>query len=409
MNPIYDIFKQIESTSSRNDKENILQRNHNNETLKSLLEYIYNPFKVYGIGSKSFAKKYQKGQQCGFTSIFQLLDYLLENNTGSDEVKLMVNAFMLSQPDNEHEWIKRIILKDLKIGITEKTINKIWKGLVPTFDVMLAHPFDRLPKRAGIEIKLDGVRATAVKINGKTNLFTRNGKEIVGFNDIIKQLDNLWIDNFMFDGELISNNNFDETMEKVFKKSENKVADYMIFDMMPLSEFNNGKSTKTYEQRRTELANMFFTIKHECIYYPSLKLINLMTVLNNPTVEEINNFTKRAVEAGFEGVIVKDMDALYVCKRDYGWQKAKPFFDGDFEIIRIEEGTGKNKGKMGSVIIDVNGNECGLGSGWSDKEREDIWNNPNDYIGKIVEVQYQEITKDGVLRFPSVKGIRYDK
>jgi DNA ligase-1 len=335
------------------------------------------------------------------------LNYLLENPNGSDEVKTTVNTFISIQPEEHQEWIKRIILKDLKIGATASTFNKVWKGLISTFNVMLAHPLDRLPKRVAVEIKFDGVRATAVKIKGKSSMFTRNGKAIEGFDKVLAQLDQLPVDNCVFDGELIANNDFKETMQKVFKKGQNKEADYMIFDYLSLDEFNAGKSHKSYIERRQQIVALLTDPNYAGL--PNLKIAPVMGFLENPTIEKLATMTKQAVYEGYEGIIVKDMDAPYVCKRDYGWQKCKLFDDGDFEIIRVEEGEDKNKGKMGSLILDVNGVEVGLGTGWTDKEREDAWKNPNKYIGRLVEVQYQGFTEDGSLRFPSVKCIRWDR
>lgn len=418
MKHIVKIFESIKNESSRNGKEAILKANINDQELKNILEYTYNPYKVFGIGKKGFAKKYQ-GKECGFTNIIQLLDYLLANPNGSDYSKGLVNSFIESQPVEHQEWLKKIVLKDLKIGITEKTINKIWKGLVPTFDVMLAHPIDRLPKRVGVEIKFDGVRATAVKINGSTQLYTRNGKDIEGFDSILEQLNALPLDNYVFDGELISNNSWKKTMNKVFKKGKNKEADFMMFDMLPLGEFNNGKSKKTYEQRRSDLASLFdqnlfsknfFKIEYEV--GQNLQIAPVMGFINEPTISQLDIMCQQAVLEGYEGIMVKDMDSFYVCKRDYGWQKMKLFEEGEFEIIRVEEGEEgtENEGRMGSLILDVNGVEVGLGTGWSRAERIDAWNNPNKYIGRFVEIQYQRLIEEsGSLLFPSVKGIRWDK
>ena len=132
MKTVFNIFEQISKTNSRNEKEDILKQNADNELLKKVLEYTYNPFKIYGIGEKSF--KDADIAEVSDLNIIQLLDYLLENNTGTDYNKLVVNTFILSQPEEDRVWYKRIILKDLKIGITESTINKVFPALVPTFN-----------------------------------------------------------------------------------------------------------------------------------------------------------------------------------------------------------------------------------------------------------------------------------
>jgi DNA ligase-1 len=113
---------------------------------------------------------------------------------------------------------------------------------------------------------------------------------------------------------------------------------------------------------------------------------------------------------GFEGAMIKPLDSKYECKRSYAWQKAKLFQSDEFRIIDFEEGDGKYKGTLGKVIIDVNGVLVGCGSGFNDNERFDIWSNKDKYLGKWIEVQYQEkIEKTGSLRFPTVRGLRLDK
>ena len=85
------------------------------------------------------------------------------------------------------------------------------------------------------------------------------------------------------------------------------------------------------------------------------------------------------------------------------------FESDEFKIIDFEEGDGKYKGTLGKVIVDVNGVAVGVGSGWTDADRSEIWGNKDKYLGNLIEVRYQEKTKDNSLRFPTVKGFRIDK
>lgn len=407
-----EILIDIEKHSSRNEKGYILESHWQNEYLKQVLEYAFNPYKVYGIGDKAFGKKFSKGNGTMtinyFKTIIELLDYLLVNNTGTDNDKIIINTFINSKPTEHREYYERIILKDLKIGITEKSINKIFPNLIPTFTCMLAEPFEKLYPKGYWQYKIDGARAIAIKRNGLTKLFSRKGKEIEGFDEIVNQLNLLSIDNIVIDGEL-SGKNFKDTMEKVFKKKKNKKANFMVFDILTIEEFEKGISEQPYEIRREVLEHIFKTYIEDNDMFMNLTFLDSW-LIENATEKDIVKLCQDAIDLGFEGIMFKNADGLYYCKRTFDWQKVKKFLDGDFEITKIEEGKGKNKGKMGKIVIDVNGVENGLGSGWSDLERIDMWKNPNNYIGKMVEVQYQEIIeKSGKLRFPTVIGIRYDK
>jgi DNA ligase-1 len=107
--------------------------------------------------------------------------------------------------------------------------------------------------------------------------------------------------------------------------------------------------------------------------------------------------------------MIKDLDSPYIFGRGYEVMKLKAFFDSDCEVVRIEEGLGKYVGMCGSIVVDFKGVQVGIGSGLSDEQRKAIWNNPEAYIGRIVEVRYQEITPDGSLRFPTFVCWRNDK
>lgn len=404
MDNVLNIFKQIESTPSRNDKEDILRQNTNNEKLKTLLEYIYNPYKVFGIGKKAF--KNTKTQPI-HKNIFELLDYLTINNTGTDVDKNYVNAFINIQTEENQEWYKKIILKDLKIGITEKTINKIFKNLVPTFTVQLAEPFEKFYSNVACEVKIDGCRNLTIKQNGIVKMFTRNGKQIEGFNNVIENIKRLPMDNIVFDGEIIGKD-YTDTMNQLFAKGNNKQGTYMIFDMLTPEEFYNGESSFDYWTRKQGLINLRKSLNMQ--EFSSLHFVEPLAILDNPTIEQFNELMNKVVSDGFEGIMIKPLNSKYKAKRSYDWQKLKPFMSDEFNIIGFENGDGKYKNTLGKVIIDVNGVQVGVGSGFSDSQRNEIWLNQNQYLGKQIEVQYQEkIEKTGALRFPTVKSIRLDK
>ena len=89
--------------------------------------------------------------------------------------------------------------------------------------------------------------------------------------------------------------------------------------------------------------------------------------------------------------------------------KLKAFSDVDLPIVSLIEGTGKHEGKLGSVVVNYEGVEVQVGSGWSDELREQIWADPKNFVGRVIEVRYQEVTPDGSLRFPTFKCFRNDR
>ena len=85
----------------------------------------------------------------------------------------------------------------------------------------------------------------------------------------------------------------------------------------------------------------------------------------------------------------------------------------DIKCTGIEEGEGKYAGTLGKIVCDYKGYELRVGSGLTDEEREQFWNDPDLVVNKIVEIKYFEESKDDKgnlsLRFPTWVGLRLDK
>jgi len=411
---VFNIFDQIKKTSSRNEKENILRTFDLDPDLKKILQYTYDPYKIYGIGKKTFDEDIIGKSM--FESLYSMLDYLEINNTGTDIIKSEVNKFLNRFNTWTRAWYVKILLKDLGIGITSKTINKVFPGLIPTFDCMLASPYEnRKFEEILIEPKLDGYRC--LFINGK--LFTRNGKQIEGYDYILSQINfmlntNLFgcddRHNIVFDGELLGKN-FALTQESVFKKESNKKGlVYNIFDCIPLEEFKNGKSQSDLIFRKRFLDNIFCEAN---IYAPDIKIVpDYYYGKNDPII--IEKYHEQIVKQGYEGSMIKDANSLYECRRTKTWLKKKDFDMHDLKVIDIFEGNDQLKGMLGGVVVEYKGCNVKVGSGFNEEDRIKFWNNPELILNKTIFVQAQEESKNKKdnslsLRFPVFKGIRIDK
>lgn len=123
---------------------------------------------------------------------------------------------------------------------------------------------------------------------------------------------------------------------------------------------------------------------------------------------QFKQYNKEAIESGFEGIMIKDVDAIYECKRSVSWLKQKPFIEVSLEVSDVEEGTGKNVGRLGALVC--SGVDDGktiivnCGSGFSDDNRIEFWSNRDNLHRQIVEVRADAVTQnqDGTysLRFP---------
>ena len=269
---------------------------------------------------------------------FKELAHLLYTRqlTGHDARDAIELALSASTQSEWNDWYRRILIKDLRCGVSEKTVNKVLKAFpeikpVPVFECMLAHDGANHEKKiAGkklLEPKLDGVRVlTFVNMDNRTvTQYTRNGKELVNFPHITKAIeDNIDLigRSVILDGEMISTS-FQALMKQVHRKDNVQSDDavLMLFDIIPLSEFQTGKSILG-QKRRTNLLKGMKTIFDKI---GSIGVIPQIEVDLTSYVGELQfkDFNKEAIDNGYEGIMIKDLDAKYECKRSASWLKMK--------------------------------------------------------------------------------------
>jgi DNA ligase-1 len=297
----------------------------------------------------------------------------------------------VSTKEQWNGFYRRILIKDLRCGVSEKTVNTVAKKTaedqhrVPVFECMLAHDGANHEKKIiGKKIlqpKLDGVRAlTVIDFESRTvTQYTRNGKVLENFNHMTDYLlDN--IDNFgrsyVLDGEIVSRS-FQDLMKQVHRKDDVQAQDarLCLFDILPLVEFKAGQSVMG-QKRRHGFLNNFANIFADtgCIEIIPQIEVNLDEFLGEI---EYKDYNKKMVTEGFEGIMIKDPNAKYECKRSTSWLKQKPFIEVSLEIVDVEEGTGRNEGRLGAVICEGvdDGKEIkvNVGSGFTDSDRRNYW------------------------------------
>jgi len=253
MEKVLRIVHQIQGTSGRNDKEGILLENSENILFKQVMQFIYDPFILTGLSKKKINKLLKLPSELSTLTIIDVMDYLKLHNSGRDTDIILVQNFIRSQPEILRDFLVKIVSKDLSMGLTDGTLNKVYgSDFKQTFSVMLAKKFeDHKQKIKGdfvVSEKLDGNRCVVVKDNGVVKSFTRQGKKYEGLEEIEQDIANLKEDNIVFDGELIADIQgstieiYAETTSKARSKGSNKKGlVYHIFDMLPLEDFQNGK------------------------------------------------------------------------------------------------------------------------------------------------------------------------
>lgn len=404
MEKIVKIIRELQNESSTNGKISILKHNKDNELLQKVLYYTYNPYMKYKITEKTLSKMNDnvviKGIYMG--GIFDLMDELNKSNI-NDYLRGQVKIFLKGQDEEMKDLYKMMLLKDLRCNISAKTINKVWKGLIPQFNVMLASKYwDSIDKVSGKEFivttKLDGSRLVCWNENGIFKAFTRQGQEVLGLTEIEEDFKNI-PNGIVLDGEILlrNDNNLDSkdlyraTMKEVRRDGEKHNLVFNVFDLLTLKEFQEGKSKEECLHRKSQL--------HGLMKKNNFKnILEVEPLYIGKDLNKITELLNEAINKGEEGVMVNLSDAAYECKRTKTILKVKKFNEADVKVIDMTEGTGKNKGKLGMITVQFEHKgklwTTGIGSGFSDEERELYWKQPELLLNKIVTVGYFEISSN---------------
>lgn len=417
MEKVLSIINQIAATTSRKEKERILKENKDNKLFRDILYFVFNPYIATGISKKKINKRLYFDIVYNICDAYDLMEYLKENNTGKDINIFSVQHFIKTQQSELQDLYTKIVTKDLSIGISVATINKAFgEDFIPTFNVMLAKKFEDYKHNIKgdfvITKKLDGNRIIVIKEKGVVKSFTRQGKLYEGLEEIESDIKSIPFDNIVFDGELVADTEgsahevYTATTSKARSKGSNKTGLlFYIFDALPLDEFQKGKSKDNCINRK-QIISYIFNI-YDLPHCREVKPLYIGSDLS-----QVKVWMDYAREQGWEGLMV-NLDTPYVCKRTDTILKVKVMQTCDLKVVGFEEGTGKNSGRLGALLVDYKGYTVGVGTGFTDEDRDYIWNHQDEYLGKIVEIQYFEESKnqDGglSLRFPVFKRLRTDK
>lgn len=421
----YKILEKIKNTSSNNEKQAILEQNKNNELLKEILKFVYNPYFKTGLSSKKIKKKIAPTEYRLLlqpeNSITYIFNYLKDHNTGTDQDIAHVQWYIRNYNEGCPEIVEEILTQNLKIGMTAKSINKVWNNLIPEFNVMLADKYwekiDKLEQekpRILVTQKLDGMRCTTIKLGDKINLMSRSGQLMTGFIEIEQELREL--PDGVYDGEILADLSIDNSLDLFAstvsaartKDTKKKNMTYNVFDYVKkVEEFVTGMFSESCVQRKQNLENILK--KAHCNY---IKYVEVLYdgEYNSDIIDKLLN---KALSLQQEGIMLNVADAPYQKKRTTDILKVKKMNTVDLFVTNVFEGKGKYKGTLGGVVVEYKGQPVGVGSGFSDIQRKMIWEHPESIVGKLIEVQYFEESKDKngkpSLRFPVFKKIRLDK
>ena len=427
--PCYRVISSLEDHPSRLNKEAILlaQAEQGNDELFHGLRLAFDAMVTFGL-KQIKEKNDEDGPGLPWDDFVRTIDGFINRTVTGNLARDTLDAMMAQATKAEwNGWYRRILIKDMRAGFSENTVNKVVEKTyaqyaIPVFSCQLAHDSanheTKVVGKKFIEVKLDGVRVlTIVYPDGRVDQFSRNGKELVNFPHVKEQLStvaNTFLEPVVLDGEIMSSS-FQDLMTQIHRKSSAKANDAVLnlFDVMTLKDFETGECSVNQTDRSIVLADWF--VKNEGLL-PNVtvvgqELVDLDSEEGQLRYKEIN---AKAIEGGYEGIMLKDPTAGYKCKRSVAWLKLKPFIEVSLTVTAVEEGTGKNVGKLGALVCEGvdDGKDIvvNCGSGFSDNMRECFWEARKDLIGNIVEVRADAITQNQdstySLRFPRFKGFR---
>jgi DNA ligase-1 len=419
MNKPWEVIRELEADNSRLAKEAIIRRESaaDNTELFRGFRAAYDAMITFGV--KKVEEKAGDGKGISSEAFWKTAQDLAERRITGNAAITAVNYMRMHAREAEwNQWYRRILIKDMRCGTSDSTINKHAdeRFHVPVFECQLAHDGAKHESKVTgeklIEVKLDGVRViTIVYPTGQVDQYSRNGKELVNFEEVKRQLVKhavFFREPMVLDGEIMSGN-FQDLMKQIHRKSDARADDAVLnlFDILPLREFQAGVSTEVQHQRNDRLRGWYLPLRDNLpnVTMVGQELVDLDTVQGAARFAEIN---AEAIAGGYEGIMIKDPHAVYECRRSAAWLKQKPFIEVSLAVTAIEEGTGRNVGKLGALVCEGEDDgkliKVNVGSGFSDGDRDSFYQSRHTLPGQVVEVRADAVTQnqDGTysLRFP---------
>ena len=419
LNYLQSFIDEMNDSSSGNYKIETIKKHSDSKFLQMIFNYTYNPYKKYNVTSKNCKKNSGLlGHPNTYGSIFTILNDLANRvSTGHTSIA-NVNRFILENIQHE-KLIYNIIDRDLKMGASTSSINKVIPGCIPTFKVALANPYNvkRVDFKSGDwygSRKLDGVRCICRKENDIVTFFSRSGKEFLTLGNLENEILKI-PGNFILDGEICmvdkdGNEDFQGIMKQIRKKDHQiKKPKFFVFDYLTLEQFDNqtGITPLTF---RLELG------KNSLPGNINSDMLEFLPQEQLTTEEQFTEMAKDAEEAGFEGIMVRK-NVGYEGKRSHNLLKVKKFHDAEYTVLGTtnafirwtENGKQVERECLSNITIEHKGCKVNVGSGFSKEQREMYFESPQDIIGKTVTIQYFEETKNQnggfSLRFPVLKHV----
>lgn len=443
----FNIFCTVAEASNGNEKIRLLG-SYENPVMKELLSYTFNSFYQYYIKQLPSPTPVARPVSAdNYKAFIKLLNEL--NDRAHKDVKGAVEGFLKRCNMAEQHWYKAVLSRNLGIGITVKGVNKALPGLIPTYEVQLAETVEdvtltdkasimRLPALFVLQYKIDGYRLNIHKSqDGKVSIKTRSGLPVNGYTKLEEEASRILPCGIVYDGEMVApelfswiesnmlrdaggriadRSLFKETMRKTFSKETGKEGVFNIFDAVDKSKWDSQSLTVDYGERMRYMDEAVSPLL-DAGGASQMKVVPTSRVFRRDCPEDLAEVVRifhKFLSYGWEGVMVKSMEAPYEWKRTKNIQKMKLMDTVDLEVMGVTGAEGEGEGLVGTIQCLYKGSILNIGTGkMTAADRRQYLADPNKLIGKTIEVLYQaeSVGTDGspVLDFARFKQVRKDK
>lgn len=388
-----EILNELKNTTSTKEKFNILSKNKENESLKRILKYAYDSVSyTYGVTYNHILSFESK--DTSQKNMFELLEELSKRElTGHNALRECKNLINTLSEENKIIF-KGIIDRDFKIGVSTKTINKVWKGLIPTPNYCRCSVYKKGAKisyPAFVQLKCDGTYREAHIENGICSFRTRSGEEYsipTLEKEMSKLPDGYYTGEFTIgradepDVDRQVGNGLINSKTPPFEKIHFTIWDYL----RPLEYTLNAR--RTYKERFEELTSIITQAQIENVSIVQSVVVN--------SEEEMIKQVSLWMSKGLEGGVLKDFNMSFKNGTSNQQFKIKLKIDAEMRVKDFQKGTEGTKYEgQNKVIIFENdeGTIKGQCSGMTDAQVEECTKHPEKYIGQIVSVQFNDLIK----------------
>jgi len=397
---VNSIFEVLASDAGRNFKLSVLREHKDNDLLKQVCSLALDPFTQFYIRKIPSYKPAAPNQADTLGAVLPSLRPLYEREVTGNAAIEFLTKLLSSLVEGDAKVLERIIQKDLKCGVSEATVNAVWPGLIPEYPCMLASAYDqklidKVDFPAFVQLKLDGMRFNAIVRNGAAEFRSRNGKEIQ-IADPMFPLPFIAMaagSDIVFDGELLCRDANGKVMDRktgngILNKAvkgtqslaEGQLVCAQLWDVIPFDTFNKGKGDLPYSQRFADLIRLYSLAKDHRV-----AIVETETVHN---IDQARELFEQYLADGQEGIILKTKNMIWENKRSKHQIKFKGELECDLKVVDWVEGTGKNVGRMGALVLESADGvvKVNVGTGFTDADRDSITHGTS--VGRIVAIKY---------------------